>query len=383
MTDEINRSRFLLSMVTIFFWSSEYCHVPYFTPYLRELGLTASLIGLLVGTYGFTQMCVRIPLGIGTDITGKYKAVVIGGAFFTTISSLGLFLFKNTALLFIFRAFAGVAASSWIAFTVMYSSYFTPDEGVKAMARINGFNNTGKLLAFVLGTATATCFGYKAPLLISCITGAIAIVLALFLKDMKVKKTPMKVKDIFMISTNRHVICPAIFAAMVMMIVHATAFSFTSDVARSVGATTTQIGINTSLYTIIQIVAAGFIGSAFIKRRKRSLICLGGFAMMALYCLMIGFAPNIYIIFLAQLIGGFGHSLVFAILMSACVEEIEPERKATAMGLFQAIYGIGMTMGPVWMGRLAQSEGFTGGYTVFAVVSLVTALLSFLVFAKL
>lgn len=382
MEDEIRRSRILLSMVTVFFWSSEYCHVPYFTPYLRSLGLTATVIGFLVGTYGFTQMCIRIPLGIGTDITGKYKAVVIGGAFFTTISSLGLFLFKNVALLFLFRAFAGVAASSWIAFTVMYSSYFAPEEGVKAMAQINGFNNMGKLLAFVLGTATAVAFDYRAPLLISCITGAVAIVLALFLKDMKVRKKPMKLHNFVMIASDRQVVLPAIFAGIVMMIVHATAFSFTSDVAKSVGATTTQIGINTSLFTIIQIVAAGFIGSAFVRKQKRSHIYGIGFVLLAVYCLMIGFAPHVYVIFLAQLIGGFGNSLLFATLMSACIEHMEPERKSTAMGLFQAIYGIGMTMGPVWMGRLTETLSFSGAYAVYAGIALSAALTAGIIFRK-
>lgn len=382
MKDEIQRSRVLLSIVTVFFWSSEYCHVPYFTPYLRELGLTATMIGFLVGTYGFTQMCIRIPLGIGTDITGKYKAVVIGGAFFTTISSLGLFLFKNIFLLFLFRAFAGVAASSWIAFTVMYSSYFSSEEGVKAMAQINGFNNMGKLLAFVLGTVTAAFFGYRAPLLISCITGAIAIVLALFLKDMKVQKTPMKVREVLEIATNRHVVFPAVFAAVVMMIVHATAFSFTSDVAKSVGATTTQIGINTSLFTIIQIAAAGFIGSGFIRKQKRVKIYAAGFVLLAVYCVLIGFAPNVYVIFLAQLIGGFGNSLLFATLMSACIESIEPERKSTAMGLFQAIYGIGMTLGPIWMGKLTEVMGFSGAYTVYGAAALGAAATAVILFQK-
>ena len=66
--------------------------------------------------------------------------------------------------------------------TVIGSSYFAPEEGVKAMAQINGFNNMGKLLAFVLGTATAACFGYKAPLLISCIAGAAVTAYYIFKK---------------------------------------------------------------------------------------------------------------------------------------------------------------------------------------------------------
>ena len=35
---DYRRSRQLLSITVIFFWASEYCHAPYFTPYLQQLG---------------------------------------------------------------------------------------------------------------------------------------------------------------------------------------------------------------------------------------------------------------------------------------------------------------------------------------------------------
>lgn len=60
--------RWIFGLATMFFWASEYCHVPFFTPYLRTLGLSATLIGFLVGCYGFTQLCIRIPLGIFADM---------------------------------------------------------------------------------------------------------------------------------------------------------------------------------------------------------------------------------------------------------------------------------------------------------------------------
>lgn len=81
----MKKSRQLLSIVIVFFWASEYCHVPYFTPYLTLLGFSMTAIGFMVGVYGFTQMIVRIPLGIYTDVSDSYKGVVVMGTLFTTV----------------------------------------------------------------------------------------------------------------------------------------------------------------------------------------------------------------------------------------------------------------------------------------------------------
>ena len=214
---QIKQSRRILGIVTVFFWASEYCHVPFFTPYLNTLGLTSTVIGFLVGCYGFTQMCIRIPLGIFADVKSKYRLIVIGGCFFTTVSSLGLYLTQNVPLMFFFRVLAGVAASTWVGFTVMFSGYYPADQGVVAMANINACNNTGKLLAFVLGSVTATLFGYQIPLLMSCITGVIAVCLSLFIKDVKVTRTPVQFKALLGTFRETGVILPAGLAIVQQM----------------------------------------------------------------------------------------------------------------------------------------------------------------------
>ena len=151
----MKKSRQLLSIVIVFFWASEYCHVPYFTPYLTLLGFSMTAIGFMVGVYGFTQMIVRIPLGIYTDVSGSYKGVVVMGTLFTTVSSLGLIFAQSMWFVIFCRFLAGIAASTWIAFTVLYSAYYEAEEGVKAMANIQAFNNGGKLLAFAAIIAAA------------------------------------------------------------------------------------------------------------------------------------------------------------------------------------------------------------------------------------
>src|SRR5574344_1715231 len=166
-------SRRLLCVAMVFFWASEYCHAPYFTPYLESLGFAAQAIGVMVGAYGFTQIFARIPIGIATDAFNCYKATILFGTISTTLSSFFLMFATEMWSIIICRVMAGLAASTWLAFSVLYNAYFKDDESVTAMTNANAFNNGGKLLAFFLGILTATTWGYNVPLLCSFLTGLV------------------------------------------------------------------------------------------------------------------------------------------------------------------------------------------------------------------
>lgn len=365
----MKKSRQLLSIVIVFFWASEYCHVPYFTPYLNMLGFSVTAIGFMVGTYGFTQMIVRIPLGIFTDVAGAYKGVVLAGTLFTTLSSFGLIFAKSMWFVVFCRFLAGIAASTWIAFTVLYSAYYQAEEGVQAMANVQGFNNGGKLLAFALGTITASIWGYRVPLVMSFLTGLIAVFFALQLKTIPIRREPMQIKHIVGVFCNPSVLLPSFFAIVMQLILHATVFSFTSTVAENLGASAFEIGLNTSLFTVIQVLAAGFVGKKLVKRIGEKLSIVLGFVCLAVYCLLVAAAGSIWVLYLAQLICGIGNLLLFSILAAMAIRYIPQENKSTAMGLFQALYGIGMTIGPLLISRLAAAADYRLAYLVLAGIS--------------
>ncbi|HIR34654.1 MAG TPA: MFS transporter [Candidatus Faecimorpha stercoravium] len=368
------RVKWIFGLATMFFWASEYCHVPFFTPYLRTLGLSATLIGFLVGCYGFTQLCVRIPLGIFADMSGRYRFLVRAGCFFTTISSLGLYMTQDVFWMFVCRILAGVAASTWVAFTVMFTGYFPEEESGKAIAQINGFNNTGKLLAFFLGSASATAFGYQAPLLMSCITGFAAMFFSFFIKDNDSRRTPQKPRELLEVFKDVSVLVPAVLAIVLQMLMQGTAFSFTSDVARSIGANAVEIGVSSCLFTATQIGAVFFLNSSWAGKQDRKNMVAAGFLLYTLYCLMVGFAPNMILMYAAQIIGGFANAVLTSVLMASCIAYVAPEKKSTAMGLYQAIYGIGMTIGPVIMGSFVDWSGYGGAFSLFALCALAAAI---------
>lgn len=108
-------------------------------------------------------------------------------------------------------------------------------------------------------------------------------------------------------------------------------------------------------------------------RRPRNLEITAGFVLMSVYLVVLAFARNAAAILAGQIIAGFGFALLNSLLMSECVRGIPAGEKSTAMGIFQAVYGIGMTVGPVYMGRIIDSLGAKTGCLILAAFVLVIA----------
>ena len=140
----------LFGIVTSIYWFTLYTYIPTFSPYLESKGISHGMIGIILGSYGLVQMLLRIPLGIYSDRINKRKIFVILGVLVGTISALGLWLFENTYLILISRSLAGVAASCWVSYTVLFSSYYTRKETSKSVGIINSFNKTSQVSAMLL-----------------------------------------------------------------------------------------------------------------------------------------------------------------------------------------------------------------------------------------
>lgn len=371
------RGQLLLELVVIFFWASEYCHSPYFTPYLESLEIAATVVGAIVACYGFTQMVIRIPLGIATDATGAYKTVIQLGLLCTTVSSLGLYLSANVAIIFLCRVLAGAAASTWIAMTVAYMDFFTPEESVKSTARLNAFNNAGKLLAFVLGGVAAVTMGYRVTLFMSFAVGMIGLVLSVFLEKVETRRAPLSWRKLGQMLTRRSVMLPALLMAVQQMVMHSTVFSFTSSFAKDAGATDGMLSALSVVFTVVQIPAAKVIASPAISKAPRNRAISGGLFLLGGYLVLLAVAGNVWIMMAGQAAAAFGAAMLNSILLAECVKEAGPGERSTIVGIYQAVYGIGMTLGPAWMGWLMEHTGRGLSCGVFAAFVFLTGLLVF------
>ena len=59
--------------------------------------------------------------------------------------------------------------------------------------------------------------------------------------------------------------------------------------------------------------------------------------------------------------------------MAKVVSSVSEEKRSTAMGFYQAVYGIGMSLGPVAVGSIVSSSGYEAAYFAVATMMGVTA----------
>lgn len=370
------RSRDLLCVAMVFFWASEYCHAPYFAPYLDSLGFPATLIGFMIGVYGFTQIFARIPIGMITDAFSCYKKTILFGTLATTLSSFFLMFATSFVSIIICRILAGLAASTWLAFSVLYNTYYKDDESVRAMTNVNAFSNGGKLLAFFLGILTASFWGYKVPLLCSFLTGVVSVIAVVLLKPIKIKRERFSfIHAIEVIKTPQVIFC-SVLAIMMQFYMQGTVFSFTSSRAQALGASSFLIGVISLSFTLIQVIIAPYVGKKLLVKNEKGKSLFIGFSLLAIAAIIIAFINTPIIYILANLIAGFGNLIINGLLMAMVVSCVCEEKRSTAMGTYQAIYGIGMSLGPALIGKLVSLYSFEVAYFVAFLLMAITAIFS-------
>ena len=105
--------------------------------------------------------------------------------------------------------------------------------------------------------------------------------------------------------------------------------------------------------------------------------------LLAIAAIIIAFINTPIIYILANLIAGFGNLIINGLLMAIVVSCVSEEKRSTAMGTYQAIYGIGMSLGPVVLGKIITNYSYESAYLFTTLLMALTALLSWPLARKL
>ncbi len=374
----------VLCAVTSLFWFAQYIYVPFLTPYLFTLSMTGTVVGLIVGAYGVTQLILRIPLGITIDMVRNHKLFIVAGAFLAGASSLGMIISPSPVVLFIANAMSGVASSTWISFTVLYASYYEKSEGTKAIGIINMFTHGGRFAAFLLGGILFSHIGIRGLFIVSFVSGMIGFMLALCIKH---ERDPapfnISVGDLARVMKERRLLFFSTVCALAYLVFFGTVYSFTTSTAKNLGAAGLDLALFTMLFSASAILGSYFVGTQIAKRIGDESMLLLGFLLLALYCLGIAFSRAVLFFFPLHVIAGFGNGILVSSLMAHAIRYVDERRKSTAMGFYQSVYCFGITLGPVIMGFLVDHTSTRASFTIMAAIALACAATILLVYKRL
>ncbi len=365
-----SKNRVLFFIVVALFWFAQYVYIPFLTPYLLSINVGAVAVGFIVGAYGLTQMILRIPLGIFADYLQNHMLIIRIGVLFAAISSIGLMIFPSPILLFLASAVSGMASSAWISFTVMYSSFYREEEAAKAVGSIMMGNNIGILSAYIVGGLLYETTGIGPLFIASAVAGGLGLVLSFFIPNQAGVKAAVTVQGILSVAKDKRLWLFSIFASASNFITFATAVNFSQQMAKELGANGFSLGATSTLYTVGSLVGSVFVKRGLAERLGNKKSLLLGFGLLAIYCGCMWGNQSLWLIYPLQFLCGFSNGLIMSSMMTMIVKVASPQVKTTAMGFYQSVYSIGMTLGPIAMGALVS--GFDNHLSpAFLVIGLV------------
>ena len=139
---------------------------------------STSFIGIIIGSYGISQMVLRLPVGLLENYRNKHKMIMLIGALSSGCASLFRIIFNNGIGFLIGNLFSVFASAMWISFMVLYMSFYPKDQQTKANSSIIVANNLGMLLGFITSTLLYEKIGMQMICLLSVIS---EIISALFI----------------------------------------------------------------------------------------------------------------------------------------------------------------------------------------------------------
>jgi MFS transporter, DHA1 family, solute carrier family 18 (vesicular amine transporter), member 1/2 len=329
--------------------------VPIVPFYTSKFDASQTVIGILIGCYAFSFLIATPILGGISDKFGR-RGVMLWGLAVLLASTL-LFAFANSMMLLIVaRLLQGVAAAAtWTAGLALIMDMYPPAKRGKALGTVLTFMSAGTLLGAPVGGMLFEWGGYKLPfLLVSCFILLDGFARIFLLED------PPKSADVNDVGMKifRDRIVLKIFGVVLF---GASAISILEPILpiyleEHLGANSVHIGILFGITTLAYGIVSPLAGWLSDRCGTFSLM-MSGLLILAV-SLPLVILPNSLILEGAVLflVGAAASFVLTPTLpeLANSVDRLGGGAYATAFAVFNMAYSVGMIIGPIIGGGLAD-----------------------------
>jgi MFS family permease len=346
----------LYAAIAFLFWSSLYVYMPTLPIYIESKSSSLALVGVVLSMYGLWQAIIRLPLGIASALAGRRKPFIVVGI---ALSGLGAWIMAASGGvqgLIVGRAVTGLAAGTWVLIIVTFSSFFDSNESVKAASILTLTASIGRVISTGVTGTLNELGGYRLAFYVALGAAALAIITLLPTRERKQPPQPGSVSGIGRLITRSDVLTPSLLNAVNQYVTWSVTFGFLPILAKQIGVGDVMQSAMVSVYLLIAI-----LGSLFAATTARRIgapgLALVSFVALTLGAGLAGLASSLALLFAVQLCMGIAWGIGNPVLMGMSIEHVEEAERTTAMGLHQAVYGIGMFAGSGVSGFLADALG--------------------------
>ncbi|WP_157146864.1 MFS transporter [Brachyspira pilosicoli] len=370
-----------LFIIMILYWFSLYTYIPFQVPYLYALNVTPSIVGIILGLYGASQMILRFPFGIISDYFGKYKIFIVLGSLLSAVSCIIKIVYPSANGFLVGNILTGVAASTWLMYMVLYYSYFDRSKEHMAASKCLVANVIGMFLGFLFATIFYQKFGMNLMLIAAAFAAFAATILALFLKEEKREKKN-NIKDLILVIKNKRLLFFSVLSIIEQGIHMAASVSFTLNRIKELGGASYLVGIASLLNMFFAIVSAYIASTSFASKRGSKFYVPFSFVLLGLYCVAVILTKNIFVIVASQILSGLSIGMLASYLTSEALIEIDRDKKSSAMGFYQTAYSIGIFIYPIITGKIVEMYSIEVAYIFLTASAVICAFIALLYYKK-
>ena len=360
--------------VTFLYWSSLFSNVSVLSGYAEDIGATAAFVGIISGSYGISQVLLRLPLGFLSDKTKKRKIFITGALGFIVAAGIIMFLTNVPEGLLLGRIICGVAGCAFVQITILFSSYFDEDKTSKSISLIVAISNLSQMAGMLMGGFAGNMFGKKYVFLLTALLAGAGFLLSFFILD-KPADSSFDLRDFKGAVKRKGFIVSSLLAVICLILAYGKSFTFVPLLANRIGASPFEQSVVASIFSLATIAAALFCGRC---RANIKTLITAGFIFHAAGSFVLLLKATTLMLYLSQSLSGVGNGLIFSLLMSVSLKGVNENLRGTSMGIFQAVYGIGMILGPVLLGAVVEGFSMNAGFVATGILSLMGAVLSLL-----
>jgi len=344
-------------MVVLAAFFDLFMQFPVMAPHARDLGASATLVGVIVAAYSVTNLFGNLGAGFILDRWGRRRPMIIGLAV-TALAVVSYAFVRSPEQLLAVRAIHGIGAAALTpgAFAIIGDRAATEQRG-RAMAL------AGALIAIpaVIGPPAAgilrDAWGANAVFLADA--AFMVATLIVFVTTTRETWRPSDSRS----SAGSAEPPPVLWRSRLLWSAYASQFAITVGVGVLVthlplvlenqGETAARSGISFAVYALVSmLVMASPVGGAS-DRIGRFIPLLVGLVGVAAGLAVVGLSAGYGGIVIGMAVFGLGYGLVFPAATALVAEATGARRRGTVFGVFYAVYSLGVAVGAAGSGRLA------------------------------
>ena len=354
---------------------SEGLLLPTLPLFILEFDVSFTVAALVIAASGIGTMFADIPAGMVLGRFGLRRTMLVGSGI-VAISLFALGFASFLPLLVLFRIADGVGRSMWSISRVSFiTEAIEPAERGRAISVFGGLNRIGAFAGPVSGGLMADTFGLRSAFILAGALAVLALVISLIYVDSTEVEVVSShrtrwsmVRDL--LRDNWRDLSAASIAQLAGQMIRAGRQTIIPFYAEAVlGLNATQIGTIQSASSMVDMslfFPAGYI----MDRFGRKFTSVPSFALMSVGLALIPLTGGYVGLLLVSLIIGLGNGLGSGAMMTLGTDLAPRGAVGEFMGLWRFVGDSGRAGGPLAVGGLADSTGFTATALILAGIGL-------------